>query len=134
MIVQYRFRHRLHLYNRSRRSPLQFSSQTTPSPISHDYSLPFSTQTTFVPLVTSLSYLVFNIDYTWSERYRQFGFDFGVNQTYRLVMSLSCLVFITDPTWSDQSQQFNFVFGIDRICTISHIVGLFSFRHIQHPI
>ena len=49
-------------------------------------------------------------------------------------MSLSRLIFITDHTWSNRSRQLNVIFGIDYIIIISHVVVLFGFYHIWHPI
>ena len=113
--VQYHFRHRLHLSYWSCCCPLWFSSDITPDSISHGGSLLVSTYTTFVWSVTSLSYLVFIIDHTQSDRYWQFSFDFGVDQTYTIGHVIILLVFVTDCTPSDRSWWFNFVFSVDRV-------------------
>ena len=58
---------RLDLYDQSYCCTVWFLSQIRLSSISHENSVSFSTQTTSIRLVIQLSYLVFIIDYSWSD-------------------------------------------------------------------
>ena len=81
MTVQYHFLRRPYLYDRSRRCLIWFSSQIEPDPIDHDILVLFFTQITLVQSITSLTSLVFIINYIWSYRSPQFNFSFIVNHT-----------------------------------------------------
>ena len=134
MIVQYRFRHKPHLYNQSSHCPLQFLSQTTPvwSVMTVHYRFHCRSHmynhSPHCPLWFS--------SHTTPD---QIGLDNSVSispqtKLIRSITSLSYLVFITKHTQFDQSRQLSFTFSIDRICTISHIFLLYGFHHNQHPI
>lgn len=74
-------------------------------------------QTTSLRSITQLSYLVFGIVDTRSDRSQQFSIVFGVYRT--------CMI------GDDSSLSF---FGIDHTCTIGHIVILSSSHHRPYPI
>ena len=77
----FRFQHRLHLYDKSHRCPIQFLSQSTLDSISHYNLVSFSMQIAPVRQVTSLSYLLFIIGYTRSNRSQQFSIIFNIEHT-----------------------------------------------------
>ena len=118
--------------DQSCRCSILFLSQTAPGPIGHDNLVSFFMQITPVRLVTSLSCLVFIIGRTWSNRFGQFNFDFGIYHTYQLVMSLSYLVFIIDYTRSDHTWKLSFIFDVDNTCTINLVGFLSGFHHKLH--
>lgn len=62
------FQLRTNLYDQSHCYPIQFSSQIVSDLIEHDSSISFLTQMCPVPLVTSLSYLIFITNHTCSNR------------------------------------------------------------------
>ena len=121
-IVQYCFRHRLHLYNQSHCCTICFSTQIVPNSIYHNSSILFSTQTRVYDRSCSCFWVVFITDYTQSNWSRHLSFVFSVERSCRLVMSLSCLAFIIDHNQSNQSLLFIIFFGIDHIYTFDYII------------
>ena len=117
MTTLFRFQHRLHLFDRSCRCPVWFSSQTTVGLIDHENPISFLSQIAPIQLITLLFCLVFLTNHTRSDRFRQFSFSFGI-----------------DRTQSDRSRQLSFIFGIDYTCMIDHVAVLSGFHHRPHTI
>ena len=82
----------------------------------------------------SLSSLVFIIDYTLSNRSRQFNFVFGIDCTYN--QSSCCFIWVSSKIVPgliviDSSISF---FGVDCTCIICQVVVISSFCQRLHPI
>ena len=134
LTVEFWFRHRPNLYDRSCRCPIRFSSQSEPSLISHGSSISFSMQTTFVQLVSSCP-IQFSTQSTPDSIDHDSSVSFFVQVTLvRSIMSLSYLVLVTDGTQSNQLQQLNLVFDVNHIFTISHVLVLSSYHQSHYTI
>ena len=119
--IQYRFRCRSHLYNRSHCYHVLFSSKMTPSSVGTNSLILVLTQTKPIQSVTSLFLLVFVTDRVPSNQSQLLSFVFSVDHICMIshivvlfglhqsghpiqsTTSLFYLVFITDYTQSNRS-------------------------------
>ena len=84
MIVQYCFRCRTHLEDRSSHCLVYFSKQTTPNQIGPNSLVLISAYTRPIRLITLLSYPIFIIDHTGFDRSQQLSFVFSVDHIYTI--------------------------------------------------
>ena len=97
--IQFHFWHRSHLQDPSHHCLLWFLSQTAPSHMGHDISVLIQAQTALVRSFTSLSCLIFVINYSLSYLSRQFIFIFGIDDTFMIdhIIVLSCFCHRSHP-------------------------------------
>lgn len=108
------------LFDLHHRPNIWSSSQTVPYKIRHDSLISFLALSGPVPLVTLLFCLVFVINCTLFDHFRQFSITYYVKHTSTISHSLSCLLLEIDHILSNHSWQFNSNVSVDRTCTISH--------------
>ena len=100
--VHYHFRHRPHLYDRSRHCPIWFSSHIAPDQINIDSLVLILVYTKFIWSFMLLSQLVFIIDHTRSNWSWHFSFVFSVDHICKIIhiVSLSGFCHTQHLIWS----------------------------------
>ena len=110
MTVQYCFRRKPLLYDRSHCCPIWFSSQITLGLIDHDSSISFLAYTASLCPETSLFLSQTTPDLIGENNLVSL---LAYTAPVQSIMSLSLLVFVRDRTRFSRSRQLNFGFGVD---------------------